>query len=200
MTTLTFPTLSGPTTWTWKKMNNTQTFASPLTQSVQTGVLPGARWACTATFENLQAADAASLRTFLARLQGTAGRFYMGNQPHRTIRGTGAGTPLVKGAAQTGYSLITDGWTVGTTVLAGDFIGFNGGAELRMVVTDATANGSGEITLAFDEPIRTSPNDNSAIVINDPTCIMRLVSDDLQIVYNAGGFASFTLDAVETFV
>lgn len=200
MTTLTFPSLSrDPHTWTWRKLSNTQTFESPLTRGVQTLALPGARWACAATWESLQPADAALLRAWLAQLQGTAGRFYLGDLAHRAPRGTAAGTPLVAGGSQTGKTLATDGWTPGATLLAGDFIGYNGGAELRMVVADATADGAGAMSLSLDEPIRVSPVDNAAIVISRPTCIMRLSGDEAAWNYSPGGFASFSLDAVEVF-
>lgn len=200
MTTLAFPTLTRhPMQWQWRKLSNTQTFESPLTRGVQTLALPGARWACTAGWDNLQAADAALLRAWLAKLQGTAGRFYLGNLGHRVPRGTALGTPLVKGASQTGTSLATDGWTAGATLLAGDFIGYGAGTELRMVVADATADGSGNMTITLDENIRVSPSDNSAIVTAAPTCVMRLAGDEQAWTYHPGGFASFNLDAVETF-
>jgi len=200
MTTLTFPALSrDPHTWTWRKISNTQTFESPLTRGVQTLALPGARWACAATWESLLPADAALLRAFLAKLQGTAGRFYLGNLAHRLPRGTAAGTPLVAGASQTGKTMATDGWTPGATLLAGDFIGYNGGAELRMVVADATADGVGAMSISLDEPIRVSPVDNASITTTSPTCIMRLSGDEAAWNYSPGGFASFSLDAVEVF-
>lgn len=200
MTTLTFPTLSrDPHTWTWRKLSNTQTFESPLTRGVQTLALPGARWACAATWENLQPADAALLRAWLAQLQGTAGRFYLGNLAHRQPRGTAAGTPKVVGGTQTGKTLATDGWTPGATLLAGDFIGYNAGAELRMVVADATASGAGAMSISLDEPIRVSPVDNDDIIIARPTCVMRLSGDEAAWNYSPGGFASFSLDAVEVF-
>ena len=201
MTTLTFPALGreGPTTFLWRKLSNTQTFESPLTRGVQTLALPGARWACTATWASLQSEDRAKLLAFLASLRGTAGRFYLSHLGLRAPRGTALGTPLVAGASQTGATLATDGWTPGATLLAGDFIGFNAGAELRLVTADATANGAGAMSLSLDEPIRTSPSDNSAIVTASPTCIMRLASDEIAADYQAGRFSSFTLEAVETF-
>ncbi len=202
MTTLTFPTLSrrGPTSWNWRKASNTQTFQSPLTGGVQTLVLPGARWACSATWDNLQADDRAKLLAFLASLRGTAGRFYLGNLGLLRPRGSlNYSTPLIAGASQTGATLATDGWTVGATLLAGDMIGFNAGAELRMVIADATANGSGVMSISLDEPIRVSPADNSAIVTAAPTCIMRLTADEIGSDYRPGQFSSFSLDAIESF-
>lgn len=200
MSTLTFPALSrtGPSSWAWRKLSNSQTFESPLTRGVQTLALPGARWAVTATWDNLQVEDAALLRGFLASLRGTAGRFFLANQGHRQ-RGSVAGTPLINGAAQTGASLDTDGWTPGATLLVGDFVGYNAGAELRMVVADATADGTGAMSLSLDEPIRVSPADDSALVVTSPTCVMRLSGDEIGWSNLIGRVSGFTLDAVEAF-
>lgn len=200
MTTLTFPTLSrhGPSAFAWRKISNTQTFESPFTGGVQTMVLPGARWACTARWDNLAADDRAKLLVFLASLRGTAGRFYFGNLGQPSPRGTALGTPLVNGASQTGATLATDGWTAGATLLAGDFIGYNAGAELRMVIADATANGSGQMSINLDEPIRVSPTTDTALVVVAPTCIMRLAGDEIGTDYMTG-YSNFVLEAVEAF-
>lgn len=203
MTVLSIPVIKGargPTSAPWRKLNNTQSFESPLTRSVQTLALPGARWACTLTWANLTAADAALMRAFLYALRGRAGRFYV---PHSTVqrpRGTALGTPLVAGAAQAGATLATDSWTAGATLLAGDFIGF-GASELRVVTANATADGAGVMSIVLDEPMRASPADNSALVLSAPTCIMRLTSDDIESLFrpSAGGpLTDVTIDCVET--
>lgn len=204
MTILTFPNLRGglgpAESFVWRKLSNTQVFESPLTRSVQTLALPGARWACTAMWQNLTPADAALARAFLYALRGRAGRFTLHNFSRPVPRGTAAGTPLVAGASQVGASLITDGWSVGATVLAGDFVGV--GTELRVALADATANGSGVMTLAFDEPLRASPADNAPLVLTRPTCVMRLTGDDIESSFKRsvlGTLETFTLDCVETF-
>ncbi len=207
MTILTFPTLRGGQgpgePFSWRKLSNTQVFDSPLTRSVQTLALPGARWACTAIWQNLPPEDSARARAFLYSLRGRAGRFTLHNFARPGPRGTAAGTPLVSGSAQTGATLITDGWAVGATLLAGDFVGIGSGAaaELRVVIADATANGSGVMSITFDEPLRASPADNAAIVTRAPTCVMRLTGDDIESSFKRsvlGPLETFTLDCVET--
>lgn len=123
------------------------------------------------------------------------------NAPVHTT-GALAGTPLVNGAAQnvtyanaTGsswsQSLITDGWTAATTVKAGDVITIAGVYAVNpvpgegstgktvmpylqqfTVLSDATADGTGNATLTISPPIITSgpqqtvsavPADNAAI-------------------------------------
>ena len=83
MTIATFPIIRGGLGpaggMSWRKLSNTQAFESPLTRSVQTFSMPGARWACTATWQNLTADEASLFRAFLYGLRGRAGRFYL---PH----------------------------------------------------------------------------------------------------------------------
>lgn len=197
MTTLTWPTLSrdAPRVLDWALVPNTQSFSSPLSGAVQTVEMPGARWKASFLMENLTEADSALLQAFFVKLRGRAGRFYLHNFARPAPRGTVAGTPLVKGAAQTGTTLIIDGCTVGSTLLAGDFIGVND--ELKMVVADATANGSGEMTLTIEPPLRSSPADNAAITISRPTAVFRLANDETKWSTSPGLVSSFPIDCVE---
>jgi hypothetical protein len=171
-TPLTFPAII-PNTAEFGLDSNTQQMSSALNGSVQTLALPGDRWTANLTFNNLFDPKARIMRAFLASLRGQAGRFYLTPPAYRRA-GTGTGTPLVKGASQTGSSLITDGW--GTShagaVCAGDY--FQVGSELKMVTADANSNSSGDVTILFVPPIRVSPADNAAIIITAPVCTMAL--------------------------
>lgn len=202
MTTYTFPTLTEitrPATLEWSLESNTQVFLSPLNKSVQTMELPGARWRASFTFSDLKEVDAADLQAFLAKLRGQANRFYLWNFARETPRGTATGTPLVKGASQTGATLLTDGWTAGVTGIlkAGDFIGFNG--ELRMVIADCNSDGSGNATVLLDCPMRSSPADNAAITTNKPTCTMMLSESSVRWVTRSPTLTDITIDCVEMF-
>lgn len=203
MTILTFPTVRGGLGpaggCIWRKLSNTQVFESPLTRSVQTLAMPGARWAFTGTWQNLTPDEAARMRAFLYSLRGRAGRFYLHNFARPTPAGTLAGTPRVAGAGQTGSALLTDGWGAGGSVRAGDFVGL--GDELRMVVADAVENGAGVMTLTLDEPVRSSPADDLALNFVRPVCVMRLTADDVESSFQRsviGALESFTLNCVET--
>lgn len=197
MTTLTWPTLtrSAPRVLDWSLVPNTQSFSSPLSGAVQTVEMPGARWKASFMMENLTEADAALLQAFLVTLRGRAGRFYLYNFARSAPRGTASGTPLVKGAAQTGNTLIIDGCAVGATLLAGDYFNVNG--ELKMVVAAATANGVGEMTLTFEPPLRSSPADNAAVTLTQPTATFMLANDELKWNTQPGKFSTFPLDCIE---
>lgn len=106
--------------------------------------------------------------------------------------GVAAGTPLVAGANQTGSTLVTNGWTPGTTVNQGDVFYFSTGTPVyfvnpvglnqngassdsyqRFVITQSgTADGGGNLTLNIDPPIQltgvyqtvtNSPSDGAAL-------------------------------------
>lgn len=93
------------------------------------------------------------------------------NLPTHTV-GSHGGTPLVNGASQTGTSLVTDGWTINTTVLkAGDVIrlaSVNGvnpqnyndtGYQQEFVVqNDVTSDGSGNATITIYPGINDGTN------------------------------------------
>jgi hypothetical protein len=107
---------------------------------------------------------------------------------HTTGTFTTGSTPLVKGASQTGASLITDGWANSTAVIKkGDVFTIAGvnhvnpqslqstGAVQQFVATaDGTSDGSGNLTISISPSITTgtgfqtvdgSPADNAAITM-----------------------------------
>lgn len=199
MTTLTFPSII-PNSTEWSLQSNTQQHRSPLSGTIQTLELAGARWSASLRFDSLTQSDARTMMAFLVQLRGGAGRFYLYDHSLPVPRGTATGTPLVNGASQTGTSLTTDGWTINITGIlkAGDYIGVNG--ELKMVTADCNSNGSGQCTVTFEPPLRSSPADNAAITVTRPTCTMMLTGDDqTKWSGNPGYRSSFVLTCVEPF-
>lgn len=172
MSILTFPNIK-PNANNWGIQANGQSMPSELDGSVQTASLPGDKWADVLTFTNVVDPAARILRAFLASLRGESGRFYLGPQDYHRA-GSAPGSPLVKGAGQTGLTITTDGWTPSQSgiLLTGDYIQI--GAELKMITADANSDSGGNATLSFTPPIRVSPADNSAIETTAPKCIMKL--------------------------
>ena len=184
---------------TWALQTNTSTWESPFTRATQTKELAGARWVATYSMPAYKRADRAKAMAFLAKLRGAAGRFYAYNPSNMGLLGAGGGAPIVAGPDQTGSSLLTDGWPADTLVLkAGDE--FQIGAELKQVVDDVLADENGIATINFEPPLRHRPADNTPIILDKPSCIMRLV-DDNQNSFNedVAGFATITFSAVEVF-
>jgi len=132
----------------------------------------------------------------LVSLRGTFGQMYLGDWDGRVARGTAsssAGTPLVKGASQTGNSLIIDGATASKTgyLKAGDYIQIGAGISqrLHMVTADANTDGSGNSTLSIEPALRTSPADNLAIVVANCKGVFRLSSNETS--WNANAISTY---------
>jgi hypothetical protein len=199
MTVYAWPALTRklPAQFDWQLVSNTQSFQSPLSGAIQTVEMPGARWAAQFTLNVLDANDAATWRAFTAQLRGQSGRFALWNMARPTPRGIATGTPVVSGAGQSGNTLTTSGWTASTAGIlkAGDFIGVNG--ELKILVLDATSNGAGQATLAFEPPLRSSPANGAAIVTNKPTATFKMDDDTARSTTTAPGFDSVSISATE---
>jgi hypothetical protein len=134
------------------------------------------RWALTLAFAPMRRDDFAPVWAFLVAQRGQFGTFTYALPGHER-RGTWAGTPLVKGASQTGRSVLTDGFSVGATVKAGDFVKFSGHSKIYLVTADATADGSGNLTLAIEPALVTSPADNDPILSSGFSFTVALASD-----------------------
>lgn len=198
MSLITYPTLSAtaPARMRWGQVSNTQVSTSPLSGAVQTIELPGARWKVSVSYPPLLDADAALMRAFLVKMRGQANRVDLWPFDQQSPRGTAGGTPLVNGGSQTGTSLITDGWTAGATLLTGDF--FAVATQLFMVAADATADGSGNMTITVEPPIRVSPANNAAITVNKPKARFMLVDPEVAWDVLMRGFADFSFDLIES--
>lgn len=199
MSLITLPTfLARPTAVEWILKSNTQSFVSPLTGATQTLSLPGDKWAFTFIYDYVSREDADTLSVFVAQLRGMGNRFKTGNPARSIILGAGGGTPLVKGASQTGASLLTDGWPNSTTVLkAGDYFEVN--SEYKIVAADVTSDGSGNATITFEPPLRSSPADNAPITVTGAGATFMLANKDQSLKFNNYYSRSFTLEGIETF-
>lgn len=89
--------------------------------------------------------------------------------------GAGGGSPLVKGASQTGEDLLTDGWSNSITnvMRAGDVLTIANQNVLYQSVNDVNSDGSGNATIKLNPPLVASPADNA--VITRTGCTIRAV-------------------------
>lgn len=201
----TFPSLMPlPLSNEWQLHARTQHSISELDGTVQTIALPGAYWRCAVSYPVVNSARWRQFEAWVADLEGAAGRFYFGPQHAKTPVGTGAGTPLVQGASQTGSQLVTDGWTPSSAILkAGDYFHYDvsGRRELKIITADVSSNGSGVATISFKPPIRVSPADNAAIVTTNPSCVMMLADDEQgSLTHRPAGLAALSIVMREAIV
>lgn len=195
MPTLAFPTLSrGPSSLAWSLVSKTMTHASPLSGATRTLALPGAQWKFTATWPALSGDERRQVEGWLASLNGRAGRFTFSPPEYPVPRGT-LRSATINGPLQTGSSLVLS-TTASATLLAGDFVQLPTGQLVR-VTANATANGAGGMTVSIAPPIRVSPTHGAAVTVINPAATFMLASDESGLVIGAGGFADWTLDAIE---
>jgi hypothetical protein len=151
---------------------NTGSFESPLTGTKQTIDRGGLHWVITYTWTALRGDDRGEMLGLVAALRAQANRVRV-KVYDNPKRGAYGGTPLVAAAAQTGSSINLDGCSVGVTnwIRKGDYfsIDVNGEHELKMATADASSNGAGLITIAFEPRLRFSPLNNAAVYVQDGT-------------------------------
>lgn len=129
--------------------------------------------------------DHEDVREFIANVNNylrTGTSFDIEHYMLNTPNGAGGGTPLVKGAAETGISIDTDGWPVSTLVLkAGDIIDIAGVPYVLDVLADVTSDGAGNATITINPPIWTAPADNAAITVTGVKFKCVLLAADMPV-------------------
>lgn len=168
----------------WSPLTVVEDARSPFTLESQVYVHQGQAWRVLVELPPMERADAEQWVGFLLALNGREGTFAMGPPEYRAPRGVATGTPLVKGAGQSGRTLLTDGWTSGVAGIlrAGDYFQLGSGASARLhkVVQDAASNGSGDATLEIWPRLRAAPADNAPITVSAPVGVWRLASNETR--------------------
>lgn len=203
MTTIAFPALTNevaPGSMTWGQRSNSRVHLSPLSGSVQTVELPGARWALSARFPVLRGTDLGLMQAFMAQLRGQANRFTVHDWSAPQPRGTMRGTLTTSGTTAQGATSITitgGAGQAGTTWLAGDK--FAVGGEVKIVAANATANGSGVVTVTFEPPLRAAVSSGAAVTWDRPAATFMLAQTSWQVEYDNARprIGSLSFDAVE---
>jgi hypothetical protein len=219
MTTYTWPANVYPNSSTLSWIDNTARFQSPFSGATRTVNRPGGRWRMSMSFRAKTAEDAQALEAFLWRLDGATHRATIPDFAYRR-QGTGAGTPVVDGAGQTGRVLLTSGWTAGQTVLkAGDRVTIAG--QMLVVALDVVSSGgsgiylldedgdqildessqpilveSGGAQLFLTHSLRSSPADGAAIEVTLPTATYML-ADQFEVAAEPGVFKALTVEFEE---
>ncbi|CAK0779028.1 conserved hypothetical protein [Gammaproteobacteria bacterium] len=180
---LTLPSDPKPSRVEWTQEHGVSVSQSPFTGETQTLEYDKCRWLVDVSYPPMDRDEAAPFFAFFNSLRGRRGTFYFGDTLLRSAQGAVGGTPLVKGASQTGFTVITDGWPNSTLVLlAGDFISIEN--HLHQVLADGMSDGSGNLTIDIWPRLRgaTGPADNAAVTVTDARGIFRLRENSLTVV------------------
>lgn len=175
MTTITLPLIPRTNGMTWRLIQPSQSNVSGWTGSRQ--VLPSGRgwWECQYSLPPIGGtANVLAWRSFFAQARGAANDFQV---PLDVVAQTTLpNTVLVKGAGQTGRSIITDGWPASSTVLkAGQCITIAN--QLLQLTANATTNAGGEVLIDFEPSLRASPADNAPVEYRNPYALMYMAED-----------------------
>lgn len=173
---------------------------SPFSSEQQVYAHQGGKWRAKVELPPMRRADAEPWVAFFLALNGREGTFLMGDPVNIAPRGTWAGTPVVKGAGQTGRVLLLDGFDPFATVKAGDWLqlGSGSGTRLHKATQDQTADSGGEMYLPIWPRLRASPDDNATVTSASPKGRWRLASPgNSWALEPAALYAGMSFEAVE---
>ena len=201
---LSLPTVSGISSVNFIARSSTGITVSPFTFQTQVFRNQGERFEADVTLALMKREDAEQWNSFFLKLYGQFGTFLLGDPNASTPRGTAsssAGTPVVNGASQTGDTLNIDGVPASQTgyLKAGDYIQLGTGANSRLykVLDDADSNSSGEVALTIYPDLRSSPSDDSTVIVSDAKGLFRLNTSAHQWAISQDNFYSMTFGAIE---
>lgn len=198
---ISFPSHTGVRNVELRAINAVIYEMSPFTFAGQAQASSGQMWQADVTLPPMKRSDAEQWVAWLVSLRGRFGTFNMGDPIGCTPRGVATGTPLVNGSNQTGENLIIDGCTANVTgwLKAGDYIqlGAAGTATLHKVLADVNTNASGETTLSLWPHIRSAPDDNATVVVNNTVGRWRLASNESSWSVNEAAIYGITFGAME---
>jgi len=163
--------------------------------------IAGQFFAMTATFPPMTRAEFAPIDAFIMKQRGQYETFTLILPVLSTGLGTPAGgTPLVRGASQTGRTLASDGWLGGALIFkAGDYLKFANHDKVYKVVADVTSNvsSSANTAITIEPALITSPADNSAITHTNVPFLVSLTTGVQTFVTGTSGLFSYEVDFTE---
>ena len=174
------PTSRGPRRVTIEALSAVGISESPFTFEQQAYVHQGERWGLEFELGSMNRDEGEEWAAFITSLNGREGTFLMGDPLGAAPRGTWAGAPKVLGAHAAGVkSIAMDGFSVGATVKAGDWFQRGSGASTHLykVMQDATADGSGLLTLELWPRLRVALVDNDTFTTSSAKGIWRLTDN-----------------------
>lgn len=175
---LSLPTVTGFASIQMRAIRASVISMSPFSFKQQTLNYSGGRWEADITLPPMDKDRARQWLGFLVALDGVKGTFLMGDPDGELPLGHAGGTPLVKGADQTGSTLQIDGATANKSqwLRAGDYIQLGSGSTstLHMVQQDAASDASGNVTLEIFPGVRTAPADDAAVTVQGCKGLFRL--------------------------
>ena len=162
----------------------------------------GPRWMVSLAAPLMKEADAGAWQALLLRLAGKTNQLEVWNQVRPAPLGTMRGSMTLSGAHAQGATALTIAASgqAATTLKAGDLLGLGSAItqQVVMVLDDATADGSGVITVNINPALRNAFSTGAAVNWDKPKALFRATTSRVDWEYRAGRFVEMGgLDLVE---
>ncbi len=161
--------------------------------------IAGQFFTMTATFPPMTRSEFAPIDAFIMKQRGQYETFTLVLPVLSTPQGAPAGTPLIRGADQTGRTVATDGWTGNVAIFkAGDYIKFDHD-KVYKVVADVTSNASSSANtpITIEPALISSPADNSAITHTNVPFTVSLTAGVQEFATGTSGMFTYEVDFAE---
>ena len=185
----TTPAVTWPSNIEWDMQEVVSVNRSPFTGQTQTYDWQNSWWEGQVSFKPMGRHSFDLWTAFLAQCRGASNAFSLGDPKAALPKGTALGTPLVNGASQTGYWVVTNGWapSIISILLPGDFIQI--GYRMYKVLSPVDTDAGGNATIAIWPNLRDQPASGTPIVTRGCTALFTLKNNSgNKFSTNAGNY------------
>lgn len=199
MSIITFPESLGVASMSWAQQRRDMYFNSSFgSQAVE--VSPPV-WVVSLDASGMRETSAGAWQALLMNLRGQTNQLELWNMGRPQPLGSMRGTMLLTSAAAQGDTVlaISASGQAGTTLVQGDMIGVGTGLtqQVVMVVVGGTADGSGNISVTVEPPLRNAHLISAAVTWDKPKALFRRVQSDARWEYGNKAVSGISLDLVE---
>lgn len=194
----TFPGVTGPSSIEWNEQEVVATDTCTFTGQELTYDWMASWWEGQISFPPMTRYSHDAWSAWISACRGPLNTFLIGDPKAKLPKGCATGAPVVNGAGQTGYSLLTRGWTPNTTsiLMFGDHIQI--GYRLHKLSDSVDSDESGNATLPIWPPLRDLPADGTTILTRNCKGLFKLKNaGNNKHSTNAGNYGVTALDIRE---
>lgn len=199
MSVITFPASLKVETARWSQVRLDVSFSSVF--GSQAAEVSSPLWEVMLTSPMMFENESGSWQALLMQLRGQTNQLALWNTGRSAPRGTMRGTMTLNTAAAIGATTLSiiAATEASKTLLAGDMIGLGSGItqQVVMVVADATANGSGVISVTTEPPLRNAHLIAAAVTWDKPKALFRRKQSAASWDYETMLVSGFGLELIE---
>lgn len=199
MSAILFPSTLYAKSLSWSQVRMDLSFSSAFgSQAVE--VSPPL-WSAELSSDSMYEADSGIWQSLLMKLRGQTNQLELWNLARPAPLGTMRGTMTLNLAATQGdVTLSIISATEATkTLKQGDMLGIGSGTtkQVVMVMADATANGSGVISVTVEPALRNNHSLAAAVTWDKPTALFRRTNSESKWSYDTTMAGGFSLSLIE---